>query len=76
MIIALDSMAEKYGMLPSELIQKASTFDLYVMNSANEWKNRQHEMSANGVNKNIPHLSQDEMKSMIESVKNPERKNG
>ena len=69
MILALDSMGEKYGMLPSEVIQKASTFDLYIMNSSTEWKNRKQEMAMNGVNQPVPHLSQDQMKAMLESVK-------
>ena len=30
----LDSMAERYGILPSELLQRADTFDLMVMDVA------------------------------------------
>ena len=34
MIITLDNMGKRYGMLPSQIITQASTFDLVVMDAA------------------------------------------
>jgi hypothetical protein len=33
-LISIDTMAERYGILPSRLLEEASTFDLFVCNSA------------------------------------------
>jgi hypothetical protein len=69
MILAIDSLAERYGRLPHEILHEASTFDLYVLNSSIEYRNRQQDLAMAGVDKNVPHLSQEEMKKMIESVR-------
>ena len=34
MLLLLDAMAERYGILPSKLLQEADTFDLMVMDVA------------------------------------------
>lgn len=34
MLLTLDKMAERYGMLPSQVLVQASTLDLYVMDAA------------------------------------------
>lgn len=65
----MDSLADRYGKLPSEIIEQASTFDLYVLNAGVEWRNKQQAIAQAGSNLPTPHLSLDEMKQMIESVK-------
>lgn len=69
MILAIDAMAERYGMLPHDILQKASTFDLYILNSSTEWRNRQQKLAEGGITHPVPHLSQEEMKNMLASVK-------
>ena len=33
-ILSVDTLANRYGVLPSELLERASTFDLFIANSA------------------------------------------
>jgi len=35
MVLVINDMAEKYGMLPSEVLEKATTHDLMIYNNAN-----------------------------------------
>lgn len=69
MLLAVDSLADRYGKLPSEIIEQASTFDLYVLNAGIEWRNKQQAVAEAGSTLPTPHLSLDEMKQMMESVK-------
>jgi hypothetical protein len=39
MIILIDTMAERYGMLPSEVMQRANTFDVFVADTAIGYRN-------------------------------------
>jgi hypothetical protein len=68
MFLAIDSLAERYGMLPSQVMEQASTFDLYVINASMEWRSRQQALAEGGY-KSAPHLSQETMKEMLESLK-------
>lgn len=36
----IDTMAERYGMLPTDIIQRATTFDLFVFDSVVDYKNK------------------------------------
>jgi len=33
-VLSIDTLAQRYGILPSELLEKGSTFDLWICNSA------------------------------------------
>ena len=33
-IISIDTLSQRYGVLPSELLQRATTFDLFVCNTS------------------------------------------
>ena len=35
----LDALGERYGLLPSELLERANTFDLWVYDAAVSWIN-------------------------------------
>tara|TARA_R100001086_G_scaffold96385_2_gene47928 strand:+ start:1751 stop:1957 length:207 start_codon:yes stop_codon:yes gene_type:complete len=35
-------MAERYSILPTEVFDKATTFDLHIFNNSNAIKNREH----------------------------------
>lgn len=47
MIMLIDTMAERYGLLPSEVMQRASTFDIFVVDAALGYR-RYLEDKANG----------------------------
>lgn len=38
----LDTLGERYGILPSEVLSRASTLDLYIMDVAMSWHDHQH----------------------------------
>lgn len=68
MIVAIDAMAKRYSLLPSEILDRASTFDLVIMDAALGYENFQHD-TANG-KKHVPKLSQAEMMDMMRKVRN------
>ena len=37
MIITLNNLAKEYGLLPSEALSRATTFDLYVLDVSTRW---------------------------------------
>lgn len=39
MIMLIDTMAERYGMLPSEVMSRASTFDVFIADTAIGYRN-------------------------------------
>ena len=46
-ILMIDSLGKRYGMLPSEVMNRASTFDLYVMDVSLSFENYHHKKSMN-----------------------------
>lgn len=65
MILTLDTMAERYKMLPSQVMATASTFDLYVMDAAVSYHNHQ-QRKANGKS---PDLSTNEMLEIMKKAR-------
>ncbi len=70
MIMMLDTMAERYGMLPSEVMERASTFDLFVCDTAIGYRNYQQE-KAMGVEKTYDpqDYSQDELLKILKETR-------
>jgi hypothetical protein len=62
----LDALGERYGMLPSELLDRANTFDLWVYDVAVSWINNQSD-KANG--KPVKYDESD-LRKRMENVKN------
>jgi hypothetical protein len=56
-ILSIDTMAQRYGVLPSVLLETASTFDMYVCNSAIRYQ-QVKQAEADG---NFDHYSEDEL---------------
>jgi hypothetical protein len=65
MILTLDTMAERYKMLPSQVIRDASTFDLYIMDAAISYHNHQQRK----LNGQSPELSTDELMEIMKKAK-------
>lgn len=65
----LDALGERYGMLPSELLDRANTFDLWVYDVAVSWINNQQN-KANGKPQNY---DVDDLRKRMENVKNARR---
>jgi hypothetical protein len=47
MVLTLDNLAHRYQCLPSEALDRASTFDLYVLDISAKWHNYQNEKIMN-----------------------------
>jgi len=50
-IMQIDTIGKRYGMLPSQVIREADTFDLYIMDAAMSFENYHHKKanSKNGL---------------------------
>lgn len=68
MILAVDAIAKRYSLLPSEVMERASTFDLVILDTSLTYQ-RYAEDKASG-KKTTPELSVDQMKEMLAKVRN------
>jgi hypothetical protein len=69
LLVSIDALAQRYGLLPTEVLSRASTFDLRVMEVGNRYSNRKQTMSQGGAPP-APNLTQKEMERMLAQVKN------
>jgi hypothetical protein len=66
MVILLDTMAERYGLLPSEVISRATTFDIFVADTAIGYRNFLHDKAQGRAHVYKPEsYSQDELMSIL-----------
>jgi len=63
LILSLDTLGQRYGMLPSKLIAEASTFDLVVMDMALTYERHIHESSKKDY---VPEVSVEELMKIKE----------
>jgi hypothetical protein len=68
MLVTLDSLAQRYKLLPSEAMTRATTFDLYVQRVANGYQ-RYQEQIAKGGPKPPPSISQKQLQAMVAAAK-------
>ena len=61
-------MAKAYGLLPSQVKEKATTYDIKVTETLVAWENKMHQEATTG-RPAVPKLSQDTMMAMMERVK-------
>lgn len=71
MLLSIDALGKRYSLLPSEVMSKASTFDLVVLDASLGFE-KYIQDKAEG-KREAPKLSQDEMLKMVERTK---QKNG
>ncbi len=67
MILSIDALGKRYSLLPSEVMTKASTFDLVVLDAALGYQNYMQD-KAEG-KKTTPKLSQEEMMAAMKRVR-------
>lgn len=46
-ILQVDSLGKRYGLLPSEVLERGNTFDLYIMDCALTFESYHHKKSMN-----------------------------
>ena len=68
-ILMIDSLGKRYGMLPSEVLNRASTFDLYIMDMAMTFENYHHKKAMNNGVDPLPEYTTDELLSMLNKSK-------
>lgn len=68
MLLSIDAIGKRYSLLPSEVLEKASTFDLVVLDAALGYQSYIQD-KAEG-KKQTPKLSQEEMMAALERVRN------
>lgn len=73
-ILWIDNIGKRYGMLPSEVIGRANTFDLYIMDAALTFENYHHKKQMNNGVAPVPEYTTDELLAMFN--KNKEIENG
>jgi hypothetical protein len=69
MIMLVDTLSERYGILPSEVMTRATTFDVYVADTAIGYRNTVQERAMNGDKKPTPKLSEQTMLAAMERVR-------
>jgi hypothetical protein len=67
MLLSIDALGKRYSLLPSEVMEKASTFDLVVLDAALGYQSYIQD-KAEG-KKQTPQLSQEEMMAAMERVR-------
>jgi hypothetical protein len=68
-ILMIDSLGQRYGLLPSEALNRSNTFDLYIMDAALTFENYQHKKAMNGGKDPIPDYTSDELLALMSKVK-------
>ena len=63
-MITIGQLAKTYGLLPSEVLARGSTFDLMVMDVFTTWEN--HQRNPNDVS----NFSQEDLQKIVENSKN------
>lgn len=69
MIVTIDAMAKRYGYLPSDIMGRASTFDMVVMDAAISYENyleKQHRGGGSGAPPDVP---EEELLKILEKAK-------
>jgi hypothetical protein len=71
MLLTLDNLAHRYHCLPSEALDRATTFDLKVLDASAKYSNHQHELANERETgkKPIPKLSTEQMLNMIKEAR-------
>jgi hypothetical protein len=74
MILSIHNLAENYKCLPTEVLERATTFDLYVLDVHTRWVKYQHEQEkaryeGRGNLPKVPKLSQQQMLDMIKRTR-------
>lgn len=69
LILTIDSLGKRYGMLPSEVLERSNTFDLYIMDASLSFENFHHRKSMNNGVDPLPDYTTDELLAMVNKNK-------
>jgi hypothetical protein len=68
-ILQVDGLGKRYGLLPSEVIARGNTFDLYIMDCALTFENWHNKKAMNNGRDPIPDYTQDELMTILNKAK-------
>lgn len=74
-MITVGRMAREYGLLPSEISIRATTYDIMVMDVVATYEQYQQEMQSGKVSPELYQYTDDEMKTMMEKARGTKRNN-
>ena len=63
-ILQIDTIGKRYGILPSDVLRRADTFDLYVMDTALSFEKYHNSKDAKGLSP-VPDLTQEELMEIM-----------
>lgn len=66
MIMLIDTLGERYGILPSEVMSRANTFDVFIADTAISYRNLVQDRQING--DKPPELSEAELLELRRTV--------
>jgi hypothetical protein len=69
MIMLVDTLSERYGILPSEVMTRANTFDVFIADTAIGYRNVVQERAMNGGKAPQPEYKQSDLQEMLERVR-------
>jgi hypothetical protein len=69
-IMQIDGLGKRYGMLPSQVLAKADTFDLYILDAALTFDQYHHKKALNGGREPMPDYTQNELLDILNKAKN------
>ena len=69
MILSLDNLATRYHLLPSEALERATTFDLYVLDTGARWVRHQQDLADGKTSSNTSKFSVKQMQDMMKQAK-------
>lgn len=68
-ILYVDNLGKRYGLLPSEVLCRANTFDLYIMDAALTFENYHNKKALNNGKDPVPEYSKDQLLKIFEKGK-------
>lgn len=68
-ILQIDGLGKRYGLLPSEVLARGNTFDMYIMDCALTFENYHNKKAANGGKEPIPDYTQEQLMAIMKKAK-------
>ena len=68
-ILQIDGLGKRYGLLPSEVLRRADTFDLYILDAALSFENYHHKKANNNGKEPVPNYTQEQLLKILRKEK-------
>jgi hypothetical protein len=68
-ILQIDGLGKRYGLLPSEVIRRGDTFDLYIMDAAMSFEHYHNYKAANNGRAPVPEYTEEELMTLLNKAR-------